>query len=209
LSSRVGANVGVGYNYFNGLVTITNATSNVVIALSNSNYNDSQDAPTASNMAVSSTVAGVDATFSALWTDIQSLSEGGFVFSTNNTGQWVNSSWTPFSSNPDWENYDLTLNDTVGAVVGFREYANNSVNLWGDSGIYAITTTASARLPTPTSSLTGTAEPTNKPTQHSELSPTLTPDQPKSVFTEIILITVVGVTVLLASIVWVLLRKPV
>ena len=89
----------------------------------------------------------------------------------------------PFSSIPYWGNVTLTLNSNLG-VVGFREFANNSLNLWGDSGIYAITTTndTSMATPTPTPSSAPTASPTptlrrNSPTPTSTptANPTATP----------------------------------
>ncbi len=92
---------------------------------------------------------GKTVTFSSLWSDDYSLSGGGYVFSTNNSGQWVNASWVAFSSTPCWGNATLTLNSKVGAVVGFREFANNSLGLWGDSGIYTITTTNDTSTVTP------------------------------------------------------------
>ena len=71
-----------------------------------------------------------------------------------------------FFFTPCWGNATLTLNSKAGAVVGFREYANNSLNVWGDSGLYTITTTneSSAPSPTPSPSSTPTTSPT--PDQH-------------------------------------------
>ena len=92
-------------------------------------------------LSLSSNIAGKTVVFSALWNDDHSLSGGGYVFSTNNTGQWVNASWVAFSSTPCWGNATLTLNNKAGVVVGFREYANNSLNVWADSGLYTIITT--------------------------------------------------------------------
>jgi hypothetical protein len=134
--------------------------------------------PSASNLFLSSTTSSSKTTFTSLWNDDQGLSGGGYVFSTNNTGQWVNASWVPFSFTQSWVNVSLTLNSTVGVVVGFREFANNSLNLWGDSGIYAITTTADQSAPTtnptqtplPPSTQTPTPTPTIKPTLQPELS---------------------------------------
>jgi hypothetical protein len=139
--------------------------------------------PSASNISATSTYAGANTTFSVLWSDKQSMSGSGYIFCTNNTGQWVNASWVTFNSNSFWGNATLTLNSTVGSIIGFREYANNSLNLWGDSGIYAITTTAntSSVTPSPSASVVPIASPptasppTASPTPTVSLVPTSTP----------------------------------
>jgi len=87
--------------------------------------------PLATNLMLSSSFPGETATFSALWNDNQSLVNGWYIFSTNNTGQWINASRIPFNSNPDWGNVTMTLNKEVDKVIGFREYADISLNLWG------------------------------------------------------------------------------
>ena len=80
-----------------------------------------------------------------------------------------------------WGNATLTLNSNVGAVVGFREFANNSLGLWGDSGIYAITTTndTSVSTATPAPSVAPTSNPT--PTSTSTLNPTTNPTPTPSI----------------------------
>ncbi len=110
--------------------------------------------PSASLASSNSSYAGNATLFCALWTDNRSLSGGGYIFSTNNTGQWVNASWVAFSSTPCWGNATLTLKSKVGSVVGFREFANNSFGFWGDSGIYDFTTTNGTVTPTSTPSST-------------------------------------------------------
>ena len=146
--------------------------------------------PSASNLSTTSTTAGNTTRFSDLWSDNQTLSGGGYVFSTNNTGRWVNASWVAFASNPDWGNVTLTLNSTVGAVVGFREYANNSLNLWGASEIYNITTTAPTDTPTPAPTPASTPTPTPASTP--------TPTQTNPFPTETILIAATAIAVLVA-----------
>jgi hypothetical protein len=117
--------------------------------------------PSASNYSISSTNAGNVTTFSVLWTDNISLSSGGYIFGTNNTGQWVNSTWAAFTSNPGWGNVTLTLNGIIGANVSFREYANNTLGFWSASDIYTIRTSPSY---SPTPSPTPTPKPTPIPT---------------------------------------------
>jgi hypothetical protein len=119
--------------------------------------------PFASNISTTTTNSGNITTFSLSWQDERSLFGGGYIFSTNNTGQWVNSTWAGFLSNPDWGNSSLTLNNTIGITIGFREFANNSLNTWGDSGINTIETTT-IYLPFATPATTQTVTPTMIPT---------------------------------------------
>ncbi|MCX6767390.1 MAG: Ig-like domain-containing protein [Candidatus Micrarchaeota archaeon] len=77
------------------------------------------------------------ATFSAYWTDNAALS--GFIFSTNNSGAWLNDSWTPFSN--AWSNATKTLANQNNAAIGWRIYANDSSNNWNDTGTQVIVTT--------------------------------------------------------------------
>jgi hypothetical protein len=162
--------------------------------------------PFASNFSATSTSIRNTTVFSALWSDLQSLSGGGYIFSNNNTGQWVNASWVSFDSNPCWGNVSLTLNSSVGVVVGFREFANDSLNLWGDSGIYAITTTNGTSLvtptPTPSSAPTATPSPTSStttltPTANPTTTPALQPET-NQFPTQTVAIAAVAIAVLLA-----------
>jgi hypothetical protein len=165
--------------------------------------------PSTSSLSTSSTTANKTAIFSILWSDSQSLSGGGYFFSTNNTGQWVNASWVPFSSSPFWGNVSLSLNNNVGANVGFREFANNSLNLWGDSGIYAITTTNDMTLATPTQKPSSvptasptlmTSTPTSTPTANPTAIPMLPPktNQLASQIEAIVVATIVVLVAVLA-----------
>ncbi|MCW4024565.1 MAG: LamG domain-containing protein [Candidatus Bathyarchaeota archaeon] len=132
--------------------------------------------PVASNMSVTSTYSGCNSTFSVLWTDTLGLTNGGgYIFSTNNTGHWVNATWSAFISNPDWGNVTLTLNNTVDVIVSFREYANNSLGIWNASEIYSIKTIASNILPTSTPNPTSTPTPTFSTS--TPPSPTPSPNQ--------------------------------
>jgi hypothetical protein len=115
--------------------------------------------PFVSNVSLTSTNAGKLTVFSALWSDNLSLSGGGYIFSTNNTGQWSNASWAPFNSIPRWGNTSFTFNNNIGSVISFREYVNNSLNIWGDSGVYNFTVTTILPAPTSTPNLTPTPLP--------------------------------------------------
>jgi S-adenosylmethionine hydrolase len=97
--------------------------------------------PTYSNILVSSTAAGQQCTFSSQWNDNYGLS--GFIFSTNNTGLWQNTTWTPFLSTPSWASVTQNLNSNSGTVIVYIWYANNTNGLWNNTGIQTITTTDS------------------------------------------------------------------
>jgi hypothetical protein len=94
--------------------------------------------PTFSNYNANTTVAGAPVNFSTVITDNVAMS--GYIFETNNTGRWVNRTWTQLSSGGTA--YNITrLNSTVGAVVQWRFYANDTSNNWNSSAIYNLTTT--------------------------------------------------------------------
>jgi hypothetical protein len=76
--------------------------------------------------------------FSLNWTDDVGLS--GYIFSTNNTGTWVNDSWIAMTGLADWSNITKTLNSTVGAFVQWRVYANDTSDNWNASLVYNLTT---------------------------------------------------------------------
>jgi hypothetical protein len=74
------------------------------------------------------TVPGQLTRFSIQVNDLSSNlhSSGGYIFSTNNTGTWVNESFVPFSATPSWANVTKTLNSTAGNTVCYRWYINNT-----------------------------------------------------------------------------------
>ncbi len=161
--------------YTSGVWNSQNYTTTLTLDASSTGELDwNPNPPYASNLSLSSNIVGKNAVFSALWSDDHSLSGGGYVFSTNNTGQWVNASWAAFSSTLCWGNSTLALNSQAGVVVGFQEYANNSLNFWGDSSLYTVATTneSSALSPTPSPSSTPTTNPSPTPTSVPISSPT-------------------------------------
>ena len=94
-----------------------------------------------SSIGVNSTLANNTAVFSSYWNDnATSLSK--YIFGTNNTGTWVNGTATAFSGTPAWANVTVTtLNDTIGKIVGYEWWANDSANNWVNTGIQTLTTT--------------------------------------------------------------------
>jgi predicted GH43/DUF377 family glycosyl hydrolase len=99
-------------------------------------------APSYSGISVSTTLAGQSCTFYSAWNDNYGLS--GYIFSTNNTGTWQNTTWTPFPSTPALVSVTQTLNSNVGVEIDYIWYANNTNGLWNNTGILTLTTTGGA-----------------------------------------------------------------
>jgi hypothetical protein len=94
---------------------------------------------TYSDLAVNNTMAGHSTTISSLW-NAEAASLSGYIFSTNNTGSWVNSTFTALSTNPQWINQTLTLTSTVGATVGYELFVNDSAGDQLNTGIVTLQT---------------------------------------------------------------------
>ena len=89
----------------------------------------------------SSTTAGQKAKFSIKFIDRGALHPyGAYIFSTNNTGTWENYSAVNFTSTPSWANVSVTLNSTVGNVVGYRWYFSDSFGNMNMTPIYKLVT---------------------------------------------------------------------
>jgi flagellin-like protein len=96
--------------------------------------------PLCSSLGANTTIAGTPCLLSSIWNDTVGLS--GFICSTNNSGSWVNSSWTPFTGNT--ASLMITLDPTIGSVMDFEFFANDTYNNWGASSISYITLTSLA-----------------------------------------------------------------
>ena len=94
--------------------------------------------PTYSNTGHNSTMAGKPALLYSLWQDNSGLS--GFIFATNNTGSWVNNTWTGLSGSPAWANVSMVLNNRGQVTVGYRWYANDTSNNWNTTSTFTLTT---------------------------------------------------------------------
>lgn len=123
--------------------------------------------PIFSNNATNSTLAGKPVNFTIDVTDNENLDNtAGYIFSTNNTGTWMNSSFSYFTESGTtltaWN--QTIINSTVGLEVQWKFYANDSSTdteggNWNVSTIYNLTTTIENVAPT-TSNLTEPADPT-------------------------------------------------
>mgnify|MGYP001609455999 FL=1 len=98
--------------------------------------------PTYSSLSTSTTVAGASSQFNSTWTDETGLATtGGYIFGTNNTGTFTNETWTAFTTNPQTVSVSKTLNSTVGAVIQWQYWANDTSNNWNNTGTQTLTTT--------------------------------------------------------------------
>jgi hypothetical protein len=96
-----------------------------------------------SNPQTNTSVVGTPCNFTLDWSDNSGLS--GYIFSTNNSGTWQNSSWISFGGALSKTAWNVTvLNSSVGAVVQWKYYANNSNSNWAVSDTYSLTTKSAA-----------------------------------------------------------------
>lgn len=110
-------------------------------------YESGVTPPTYSLISTNTTVAGALCSFNCLVSDDANVST--YTFSTNNTGTWTNDTATTFSNffntTAAWANVTKTLNDTVGNVVSYLWYANDTSDNWSSSDQYNPTLTTSYR----------------------------------------------------------------
>ena len=103
-------------------------------------FEEDTEPPTYSNLGTNTTIAGQPCKFYVKWTDDVGLSK--YRFGTNNTGSWVNDTWTSLSGNPAWSNVTKTLNSTVGVKIAYRFWCNDTSNNWADTELTFLTTSA-------------------------------------------------------------------
>jgi len=88
--------------------------------------------PTYSDVSNNSTVAGSSCTFSTVWADNANVS--GYIFESNNTGTFVNDTWTRFSDfvgpTSGIATVTKSLDDTIGDVVEWTFWCNDTNNKW-------------------------------------------------------------------------------
>ncbi|NIO36165.1 hypothetical protein GTO27_00515 [Candidatus Bathyarchaeota archaeon] len=94
--------------------------------------------PAYSSNLINNTAPGQPTLFSLNWTDDYELS--GHIFSTNNSGTWKNASWISMSGPHDTSYHVAVLNSTVGALVRWKFYANDTSDNWATSDTYSLTT---------------------------------------------------------------------
>jgi hypothetical protein len=100
-------------------------------------YTVSSSGPTFDKIAVSTTENGTSCDFAC---EVTGANGGGFIFGTNNTGSWVNETWTALDADPHWANVTKTLNDTLIEIQA-QWYANDSIDVWSASELFNVTVT--------------------------------------------------------------------
>ncbi|MBN2567227.1 PGF-pre-PGF domain-containing protein [Candidatus Woesearchaeota archaeon] len=124
-----------------GLYTLlVNATnwSGANVTNSSGNVRIDNNAPTWSSESSNTTIRAREVLLSVYWQD--TFNSSSYLFSTNNSGMWVNGSWTSFNG-LNWSNSSILLNDTVGVHVGWMVYANDSLNHMNQTSVFTIVTT--------------------------------------------------------------------
>jgi len=110
-----------------------NCSDNIDQLMLSDEYIPTNKPPQYTSSGTNETDAGNISLFYEKWYDWEgNLSH--YIFSTNNTGTWINDSTTVFSAiNNSWSNVTKTLNDTLGLIIGWKVYANDTDNNWNVS----------------------------------------------------------------------------
>jgi len=126
----------VGYRwFFNDTSSNTNSTPVYVLTTT------SPPPPTYSLVSKNNTVAGKITQFAINVTDSSALHPNGqYIFSTNNTGNWVNDTAFNFTTTPSRVNTTKILNSTIGTFVGYMWYFNNTAGYTNSTSVYTLTT---------------------------------------------------------------------
>lgn len=109
--------------------------------------------PTFTSIIANTTLAGNATQLTCTVSDNVGVSS--YIYSTNNTGPWVNASAVAFSGVSAIATWNSTWNATVGNIVSAKLYANDTDDIWAVSSQYNFTLTSSAENP-PLSSNYGT-----------------------------------------------------
>jgi hypothetical protein len=85
--------------------------------------------PTYSSNSTNSTLAGTYIKHNLAWADNVGLSGYNFSFD-NGTGTFVNDSWVAMTGTANWSNVSKWVNITVGTIIRWCVYANDTSNNW-------------------------------------------------------------------------------
>lgn len=106
-------------------------------------YSSDLISPTYKQISVNNTIPEEVAKFSINVTDNIALHpQGGYIFSTNNSGSWVNDSFVSFAITPSWANVTKTLISTAETFVGYMWYFNDTQGNTNSTPIYILTTSS-------------------------------------------------------------------
>lgn len=102
-------------------------------------------APVCGDLNYSSTLAGSTCLFSSLWSDDVGLSH--YIFRTNITGNWEDDAPVAFNSTHNWASVPKVLPSSVGVVVGYQWFVNDTDNEWTSTSVQTLVTTATPPAP--------------------------------------------------------------
>jgi hypothetical protein len=94
-----------------------------------------------SDINVNTTIAAKPCNFSAVFT-AQNSNLSHYIFGTNNTGTWINDTAVSFGEGKTQALASIikTLNSTIGTVIQWQIWANNTAGNWTTTGIQTLTT---------------------------------------------------------------------
>jgi|GEM_PF-3356112 len=94
-----------------------------------------------SDMSINTTIAAKPCNFSAVFT-AQNSNLSHYIFGTNNTGTWINDTAISFGEGKTQAPASIikTLNSTIGTVIQWQIWANNTAGNWTTTGIQTLTT---------------------------------------------------------------------
>jgi len=94
-----------------------------------------------SDINVNTTIAAKPCNFSAVFT-AQNSNLSHYIFGTNNTGTWINDTAVSFGEGKTQASASIikTLNSTIGTVIQWQIWANNTAGNWTTTGIQTLTT---------------------------------------------------------------------
>lgn len=95
--------------------------------------------PSFSNLRVNTTEAGATCEFNCTWTDKGGLS--GFIFGTDNSGSWINDTWTSLTGTEDVASVVKTLNSVAGTTIYYRFWCNDTSGNLARTGKLPLTLT--------------------------------------------------------------------
>ena len=95
------------------------------------------DSPKYTSITSNTTYANQTVLLSCQWSDNVAVS--GFIFGTNNTGSWVNQTWSSSLTN-GWANETFKLNNTIGNLILSEWWCNDTSNNWNNTGSQVLTT---------------------------------------------------------------------
>jgi hypothetical protein len=130
--NSISYNYGSDYTWLGAYINCTNTTGT---SNTTGNYIIKIDTipPTYSQNSTNSTWAGKPVNYSLYWQDSGS-GLSGYNFSFDNcTGTFVNDSWVAMTGSTNWSNVTKTINSTVGCLIRWCVYTNDTANNWNST----------------------------------------------------------------------------